>query len=199
MGESRRRNESGSGRKPQPKPNMFGADIRNATIDEARRMLAEPEPCHITFTLVRSTFDPDEQRARERNTRPALIAAAGLAAKGQLFVVPHEMLVEDVRPIYAAGAPLHVHFPFDVMAILAPGPDGCPLYVTMRPQGDGPPSLVTALPLRGPDSFFWAAPVVPGFGRSGTDKDRLLYAAGLVRVINDRKLEPIEAIGPVLH
>jgi hypothetical protein len=196
MGESRRR---GSDRKP--KPNMFGTEDRYATLDEARRMLSSShEPCHITFGLVRSSLDPDEQSARERNTRPALIAAAGLAAQGKLFVVPHAMLVEDVRPIYAAGAPLHVHFQFDVMAILAPGPDGCPLYVVTRPPDDGPPSLVTALPFRSPDdSFFWAAPVVLRFGRSGTDKDRLLYAAGLVRVINDRKLEPIEAIGPVLH
>ena len=147
-------------------------------------------------------------RARARaiapgSTRPAVGICRRRATarrRASRIVVPHAMLVEDVRPIYAAGAPLHVHFPFDVMAILAPGPDGCPLYVVTRPPDDGPPSLVTALPFRSPDdSFFWAAPVVLGFGRSGTDKDRLLYAAGLVRVINDRKLEPIEAIGPVLH
>jgi hypothetical protein len=69
-----------------------------------------------------------------------------------------------------------------------PGFEGgsCPLFVVTREAG-GLVNLVTAIPMKNDETFFWA---VPGFA-AGYEEVVDQYMAALLAIINARNLKPI--------
>jgi hypothetical protein len=161
---------------------------RPVSLNEARLALVNPALRSIVLGSHSDRLDLREQVAMASDAYACLDEAAKASLAGRLFVVDHATLVDDLDPFADAMAGSDIQPPFDVTPIFMPGFEGgsCPLFVVTRQAGD-PVNLVTAIPVKNDETFFWA---VPGFAAGYEELvDQTMMA--LLAAIDARDLKPI--------
>jgi hypothetical protein len=162
---------------------------RLANLNEARRALVNLALRRVVFgscigglDLVTTSFE------MASDAHASLDAAAGASLAGRLFVVDYATLVDDLTFIVDAMSGRVIQPPFDVTPIFMPGFAGgsCPLFIVTR-EAEGLVDLMTAIPMKNDEKFFW---VVPGFPQDCEELDYKIVT-GLLAAINARNLKPI--------
>jgi hypothetical protein len=159
-----------------------------ASLNEARRALISLDLRSIVLGSHAGNLDLREQVAMASDAHACLDEAAKASLAGRLFVVDHATLVDDVDSVLAAMRGRVIRPRFDVTTIFMPGFEAgsCPLFVVTREAG-GLVNLVTAIPMKNDETFFWA---VPGFA-AGCEEFVDQTMTALFAVIDARDLKPI--------
>ena len=165
------------------------SQARPASLNEARRALVNPALRGVVFGSFIGGLDlVTTQVEMALDAQASLDAAARASLAGRLFVVDYLTLVDDLDSVLDAMRVRVIQPPFDVTPIFMPGFAGgsCPLFIVTR-EAAGLFSLMTAIPMKNDETFFW---VVPGFP---ADCEELAYqiVTGLLAAINARDLKPI--------
>jgi hypothetical protein len=159
-----------------------------ASLNEARGALLNPDLRRVILGSHVDSIDLRERVAMATDAHAALNAAARASLAGRLFVVDHAPPVDDMDFILADMNERFIQPPFDVTPIFVPGFEGdsCPLFIVTR-EAEGLVNLVTAIPWKNDEAFFW---IVPGFAAGEEELiDQTMTA--LLAAISSRNLKPV--------
>ena len=160
---------------------------RPASLNEARRALLNPDLRSIVLGFQADKLDLKAQTEMASDAHACLDEAAKASLAGQLFVIDHATLIDDLGPIADAMTGRVVRPPFETTPVFMPGLEGCcPLFIIER-HAKGVLDLLTALPLRNEEKFYWG---VSGFAAGRQDLVGS-YAIALLAAIDARGLKPI--------